>query len=495
MQSYEFLLILAVILLSTKVFGLISERVHMPQVVGALLAGVVLGPSVLGLVEETDFLLKTSEIGVILLMFMAGLDTDLEELKKTGLASFVIALIGVVVPLIAGTGLYLVFFPDMGEPLHMLKALFIGVVLTATSVSITVETLREMGRLKGKVGTAILGAAIIDDIMGIIVLTLVSAMTDPTVQPIAVLGRIVAFFILVVIVGFVMYRLFRAITGIIVLTLVSAMTDPTVQPIAVLGRIVAFFILVVIVGFVMYRLFRAITNEWSNHRRIAIYALSFCLILSFVAEHYFGIADITVGFVMYRLFRAITNEWSNHRRIAIYALSFCLILSFVAEHYFGIADITGAYFAGLILCNLLEAREYINKKVNILAYMFFSPVFLASMGIKTELDGMTGSLLIFSFALLAVAIITKIVGCGLGAKLMGFNWSDSLSIGLGMVSRGEVALIVAQKGAQVGLIDSLLFPPIVLVVIVTTLITPILLKLFMKSPGEGTPPSIRHDFI
>lgn len=289
----------------------------------------------------------------------------------------------------------------MGEPLHMLKALFIGVVLTATSVSITVETLREMGRLKGKVGTAILGAAIIDDIMGIIVLTLVSAMTDPTVQPIAVLGRIAAFFILVVI----------------------------------------------------------------------------------------------VGFVMYRLFRAITNEWSNHRRIAIYALSFCLILSFVAEHYFGIADITGAYFAGLILCNLLEAREYINKKVNILAYMFFSPVFFASMGIKTELDGMTSSLLIFSFALLAVAIITKIVGCGLGAKLMGFNWSDSLSIGLGMVSRGEVALIVAQKGAQVGLIDSLLFPPIVLVVIVTTLITPILLKLFMKSPGEGTPPSIRHDFI
>ena len=401
MQSYEFLLILAVILLSTKVFGLISERVHMPQVVGALLAGVVLGPSVLGLVEETDFLLKTSEIGVILLMFMAGLDTDLEELKKTGLASFVIALIGVVVPLIAGTGLYLAFFPDMGEPLHMLKALFIGVVLTATSVSITVETLREMGRLKGKVGTAILGAAIIDDIMGIIVLTLVSAMTDPTVQPIAVLGRIAAFFILVVI----------------------------------------------------------------------------------------------VGFVMYRLFRTITNEWSNHRRIAIYALSFCLILSFVAEHYFGIADITGAYFAGLILCNLLEAREYINKKVNILAYMFFSPVFFASMGIKTELDGMTGSLLIFSFALLAVAIITKIVGCGLGAKLTGFNWSDSLSIGLGMVSRGEVALIVAQKGAQVGLIDSSLFPPIVLVVIVTTLITPILLKLFMKSPGEGTPPSIRHDFI
>lgn len=400
MQSYEFLLILAVILLSTKVFGLISERVHMPQVVGALIAGVVLGPSVLGLVEETDFLMKTSEIGVILLMFMAGLDTDLDELKKTGLASFVIALIGVLVPLAAGTGLYLVFFPDTSEPLHMLKALFIGVVLTATSVSITVETLREMGRLKGKVGTAILGAAIIDDIMGIIVLTLVSAMTDPTVKPIAVLGRILAFFVLLVI----------------------------------------------------------------------------------------------VGYIMYRLFRAITNEWSNHRRIAIYALAFCLILSFVAEHYFGIADITGAYFAGLILCNIMEAREYINKKVNIMAYMFFSPVFFASMGIKTELDGMTTSLLVFSLALLVIAILTKIIGCGLGARMMGFNWSDSLSVGLGMVSRGEVALIVAQKGAQSGLVDSSLFPPIVLVVIVTTLITPILLKLFMKSP-EGPDLELRHDHI
>lgn len=400
MQSYEFLLIIAVILLSTKVFGLISERVHMPQVVGALLAGVVLGPSVLGLVQETDFLMKTSEIGVIILMFMAGLDTDLEELKKTGVASFVIALIGVIVPLGAGTVLYLGFFPDAGDPLHMLKALFIGVVLTATSVSITVETLREMGKLKGKVGTAILGAAIIDDIMGIVVLTLVSGMTDPSVNLFSVIARIVAFFVVLVV----------------------------------------------------------------------------------------------VGLVMYRLFRAITREWSNHRRVAIYALSFCFIMSFVAEHYFGIADITGAYFAGLILCNLMEAREYINKKMNIVSYMIFSPIFFASIGIKTELHGMTKNLLIFSVALLVVAILTKIIGCGLGAKLMKFNWTDSLSIGLGMVSRGEVALIVAQKGAQSGLVDSHLFPPIVLMVIVTTLITPILLKLFMKDP-EGSAPDIRHDHI
>lgn len=387
MQSYEFLLILAVILLSTKVFGLISERVHMPQVVGALLAGVVLGPSVLGLVQETDFLLKTSEIGVIILMFMAGLDTDLEELKKTGLASFVIALIGVLVPLVAGTVLYLVFFPDAGQ-MHLLKAVFVGVVLTATSVSITVETLREMGRLKGKVGTAILGAAIIDDIMGIVVLTLVSGMTDPTVRPLSILLRIAVFFALIVI----------------------------------------------------------------------------------------------VGWVMHRLFQMITDEWKNHRRIAIYGFAFCLILSFTAEHYFGIADITGAYFAGLILCNIMEAREYISKKMNILAYMIFAPIFFASIGIKTELDGLTNNLIVFAVALLIVAILTKIIGCGLGAKLMGFSNRDALSVGLGMVSRGEVALIVAQKGAQAGLVESTLFPPIVLMVIVTTLITPILLKMFMRAP-------------
>ena len=264
MQSYEFLLVIAIILLSTKLLGLISERVHMPQVVGALLAGIILGPSVLGLVEETDFLLKTSEIGVIILMFMAGLDTDLDELKKTGLASFVIALCGVLVPLAAGTGLFYVFFPDAGDPLHFLKALFIGVVLTATSVSITVETLREMGKLKGKVGTAILGAAIIDDIMGIIVLTVVSGMTDPSVK-------------------------------------ISA----------VLLRIVAFFVLLGVVGFVMHKLFSQLSSTWHQHRRIAIYGFSFCLILSFVAEHYFGIADITGAYVAL----ADAVAWAKKKRV------------------------------------------------------------------------------------------------------------------------------------------------------------------------------------
>lgn len=391
LESYDYLLILAITLLSTKVFGLLSERVHMPQVVGALLAGIILGPSVLDVVEETDFLLKTSEIGVIILMFMAGLDTDLEELKKTGLASFVIALIGVLVPLAGGFVCYLVFFPDAGEPMHLLKAVFVGVVLTATSVSITVETLREMGKLKGKVGTAIMGAAIIDDVMGIIVLTVATGFTDPTVNPLGVFGRIGAFFLFLAVIWVVMH--------------------------------------------------------WA--------------------------------------FTQMEETWGEKRRVAISAFVFCLLLAYVAETVFGIADITGAYFAGLVLCNIWRIRKYIARKMTVISYMLFSPIFFASIGIKTELSGMTGPLMGFSVALLVIAILTKIAGCGLGAKLCRFSNHDALSVGVGMISRGEVALIVAQKGAQAGLISEELFPAIVLVVIVTTLITPVLLKLVMgKSERE-----------
>lgn len=385
-MSYEFLLTITIIMLSTKVFGLTSERVHMPQVVGALVAGVLVGPSCLGWVGETDFLIKTAEIGVIILMFNAGLDTDLEELKSTGFASFIIAVIGVIVPLIGGIGCYLLFANNPSDPFNMLKAAFIGVVLTATSVSITVETLREMGKLKSKVGTAILGAAVIDDILGIVVLTVLTGFTDPTVQPLLVFGRIVAFFIFV----------------------------------------------------------------------------------------------LVVGLIMNKAFIKMDQLWHKHRRIAIYALAFAFLMSYIAERFFGIADITGAYFAGIVMCSLSDTRDYVASKTNVLGYMLFSPLFFASIGIKTNLEGLTGTLVLFAVVLTVVAILSKIIGCGLGARLMGFQTYDAFSIGLGMVSRGEVALIVAQKGAQAGLIDESVFPAIVLVVIVTTLITPILLKFGMK---------------
>lgn len=386
-NSYSYLLIISIILMSTKLFGVISQKVHMPQVVGALVAGLLLGPSCFGIIQETDFLVKAAEIGVILLMFQAGLETDIDQLKSNGKASFIVAIIGVIVPLIGGYLTYYLFFRDSmaSDPAGVLKAVFVGVTLTATSVSITVETLREMGKLQGAMGTTILGAAVIDDIVGIIVLTLITSMRDSDVSVTGVLLSIIGFFIFIIL--------------------------------------------------------------------------------------------VTVGIILLK--RHIIHHAPRKRRTAIYALTFCLILSYISEVYFGVADITGAYFAGVILCNF-GIKEYIDHRISILSFMFFSPLFFASIGIKTSLSGFTEELFLFSITLMLVAIATKIIGCGLGAKICKFNNKDSFSIGVGMVSRGEVALIVAQKGQQFGLLDSHLFPAIVLVVIVTTLLTPMMLKFVLR---------------
>ena len=393
MESYDFLLFVAIILLSTKIFSLLSQKVNMPQVVGALLVGVLLGSSCLNILHETDFLTKSAEIGVIFLMFLAGLDTDFDDLKATGKSSVIIAFVGVLIPLGSGFLTYYLFFHGQRpDTMIFLESAFVGIVLTATSVSITVETLREMGKLKGKMGTSILGAAIIDDILGIIALTVITSFTVPGVDIMVVLLKILLFFVFIAVCGFFVFRLFRKL-------------------------------------------------------------------------------EIVYG---------------TKRRVAIYAVAFCLLLSYISEVYFGVVDITGAYFAGLILCNVTETKSYIASKINITSYMFFTPIFFASIGIKTVITGMSQELILFTLALLIVAILSKIVGCGLGAKICGFSNMDSLAIGVGMISRGEVALIVAQKGEQAGLISPTLFPAIVLVVIVTTLITPILLKavVYMKEQKQ-----------
>lgn len=389
MEGYDYLFAIAVILLATKGFGLISQKVHMPQVVGALVAGIVLGPSLLGIVEETDFLARTAEIGVILLMFLAGLETDLEELKQNGVASLIVAVIGVVVPIFGGYFVYKMFFGGTGDiSLEFLKAVFIGVTLTATSVSITVETLREMGKLQGRMGTTVLGAAVIDDVVGVIVLTMITSMKDTSVNPVNVIIKIVLFFLFVI-----------------------------------------------------------------------------------------AVAAIVL------LYKKLVRNISRRRRTSIYVLAFCFLMSYAAEVLFGVADITGAYFAGIILCNF-GIRDYVDEKFSVLSYLFFSPIFFASIGINTSLHGMTGNIMLFALVLVVVAILTKVVGCGLGAKFCKFDNKDALSIGVGMVSRGEVALIVAQKGQQVGLLDQELFPAIVLMVIVTTLIAPILLKVVLTDKKE-----------
>ena len=389
MESYSFLLFLAIIMISTKILGLFTRKIHMPAVVGALVAGVILGPSCLNLITLTGdtgvFLEQMAELGVILLMFNAGLETDLSELKKNGVASFVTALIGVIVPLIGGFLGYAFFFhTDFSDYDEVLKAVFVGVVLTATSVSITVETLREMGKLKGKVGTTILGAAVIDDIIGIIVLTIVTSLKDTSVSPITVVLKIVLYFVFIAVLIFVLTKL-----------------------------------------------------------------------------------------------KVFVEEQDEKRRTAIICVALCFILSYISEEYFGIADITGAYFAGLMLCTM-SVGPYVARRCEIPSYLIFSPVFFASVGLKVTLGGMDASIWIFAIILLVIAILSKVVGCGLGAKICGCTGKEAFQVGIGMISRGEVALIVAQKGYASGMLDDVLFAPIVLVVIVTTLITPILLKLVMK---------------
>lgn len=205
-MSYHYLIDIALILLTTKVFGMITKRLQMPQVVGALIAGLVMGPAMLNIIHSTEFLSQVSELGVIVMMFTAGLGTSLNDLKQTGKAGFLVALCGVIVPLIGGTILSL-FFNTSTDPNAFMQNVFIGVVLTATSVSITVEALKEMGKLNTVVGNTILAAALIDDVLGLIALTIVTSIGGSAdANLLVVLLKIVAFFVLVVVVGIVVKK-------------------------------------------------------------------------------------------------------------------------------------------------------------------------------------------------------------------------------------------------------------------------------------------------
>lgn len=393
MLSYNYLFDIALILLSTKGLGLVTKKFSMPQVVGALLAGLVLGPAMLNVLHETDFIKQIAELGVIVLMFTAGLETDLQELKKTGKASFVIAVFGVLVPLLFGF-ITASFFNQTSTAeggSHTLQNIFIGIILTATSVSITVETLKELGKLNTRAGNAILGAAIIDDILGIVALTLITSCADSSVNIVLVLGKVILFFVFAILAGMLFYK---------------------------------FFI------------------YW------------------------------------------VQRYNRDMRRFVVISFVFCLILAFLAEEWFGVADITGAFIAGLILSNT-SCVHYITSRFETISYMLLSPIFFASIGIQVDLSGMNQTLLLFTVVLVVIAIISKIIGCGLGAKLCHYSTKESLQVGVGMVSRGEVALIVASKGAALGLMSAVNFGPIVVVVVITTIVTPILLKIVFSSKKDS----------
>ncbi|MGL5867917.1 cation:proton antiporter [Clostridium chrysemydis] len=390
MLSYRFLFDIAIILLSTKFLGIVTKKFKMPQVVGALMAGLVLGPAMLDVLHETEFISQMAALGVIVLMFTAGLETDISELKKTGKVSFVVAVFGVIIPLLFG--LLVSSFFNKGDLSYngtssLLQNIFIGIILTATSVSITVETLKELGKLNTRAGNTILGAALIDDILGIVGLTIITSMADPSVDILEVLFKIILFFV-------------------------------------------------------------------------------FCFI---------------VGYLFHKVFVKWIDRYSKDmRRFVIVSFVFCLLLAFIAEEFFGVADITGAFIAGLIISNT-ERTKYINARFETLSYILLSPIFFASVGIKVELTSMSMTIVLFTLLLLIAAVFSKVIGCFLGAKFFDYKTKESLQVGVGMVSRGEVALIVANKGMAVGLMNPYFLAPIVIVVVFTTVVTPILLKLTFKN--------------
>ena len=388
-MDYTVFLWISIIILSTKILGVLCKKIDLPEVVGFLIAGIILGPTCLNIITLTGdngtFLEDASELGVIFLMFSAGLTTEMDEMRKNIGASLVTAIVGVAVPFIGGLVSFTCFYhADMSDYNQMLEGLFMGVVLTATSVSITVQTLRELGKLGGRVGTTILGAAVIDDILGIVVLTIVSSLKDTSVS-----------------VGSIFIKIAMYVVVILILFFVTIKFEPVIDG-----------------------------------------------------------AD-------------------KKRRAGLYAIAFALLLAYISEEFFGIADITGAYFAGLML-SLSKTSEYIENKVENVTNMFFGSIFFACIGIKVSFGGMDASTWVFAIIFTLVAILTKVVGCGLGAKCCKLNWKESLQVGVGMISRGEVALIVADKGRAYGIVSDAMFPPVVVMVIITTLVTPILLKLVFK---------------
>lgn len=391
MEVYSVFKDLAIIIVFAKLFGVLARKCRAPQVVGEIIAGLLIGPSLLGFVQQTDFLTEMAEIGVVLLMFSAGLETDLKELMKTGPVAFLIACAGVFIPLAGGTLLYMGFYgaaPWGSE--KFFEAVFIGVIMTATSVSITVQSLKEMGKLKGRVGTTILSAAIIDDVIGIIVLTFVVGFKSPDSNP----GKVVL-------------------------------------------NTALFFVLAIV-----------------------------------------------VGFILYKLFKRLDDRYPHTRRIPIISLALCFAFAYIAEKFFGIADITGAYVAGIILCSMRDS-SYIDEKMEVSSYMIFGPVFFASIGLKTNIDNVDGTILLFSLGFVIVALLCKIVGCGLMAKLCRFRTQDCMKIGVGMMTRGEVALIVAQKGLSVGLLTPVYFTSVILLIIVSSISTPIILKLLYAKDKQA----------
>ncbi len=407
----SFVLQLAIILLSTKMLGMLMRKLGLPQVLGFILAGVLFGPTlweyIIGEtsatnvfpISETWQLDTFAKIGVILILFTAGLETDLKELKNTGKEAILVAMGGVLVPLLLGFVVGIAFFGTN----DLLSSLFMGVILTATSVGITVETLRELGKLKSRTGTVILSAAIIDDVIGIVVLSIVISLKSGGVQ-----GS----------------NIVNSITG---------------------GNAV------------------------------------FSILWMFV----FFVFAIGAGVGISYLFKYFEKHKPNVHRVPILSLVVCFVYSYVAEEIFGVADITGAYIAGVMLSTNHKTAEYADQKIGVSSYVMFAPIFFFNIGRQIIFESISLTLLAFTFCFILAGIIGKLLGCGCATLAFKQDRKDWLKVGAGMVARGEVALIVAQKGITSGLLPPEFITVTVLFVFVTSVLAPIMLKLLYKKDDNN----------
>ncbi len=390
--TLQLILALGLVIFTAKAAGLIFTRLHQPSVLGELVVGLVLGPSVLNLFgadifhsgHPQEILLELAEIGVILLMFVAGMEVDLREMLETGRVALLAGIFGVAVPLVLGALLALPF------GYSLLACVFIGLILTATSVSISAQTLLELGVLKSREGLALLGAAVVDDVLVIFVLSL-----------------------------------FLALTG-----------DGRAGPAEVVG-VVARMLL-------------------------------------------FGIGAVLVGrFLIEPVTRRIVNLPISEGVIA-WVLVATLLYAWAAEAVGQIAAITGAFLAGIFFARTGQ-REEIERGMHTITYSLFVPIFLVSIGLRADARTLSANGWTFAVALTLIAIVSKVIGAGLGARAAGFDNRASLRVGVGMISRGEVGLIVAAIGMDVGLVDAPLFSAVVVMVLLTTLVTPPLLRWVLVS--------------
>lgn len=378
------LLFIAIILAATKIGGIISRKLKMPEVLGALIAGVILGPAILNLIPYDDNLKLLSNLGVILLMFLAGLETNAEQFKKAGKSSLVIAVLGIVIPLLIGTFSALLFYKDI------FVNLFVGVILTATSVSITVQTLTEIGKLNTKAGINILGAAVIDDILGLILISVLLS----------------------------------------------------------------------------------IRSEGSGNS----------LIITLTSITLFCFFAVLAIIFLPKLINRLVNGRQPNRTLLTFSLAAAFAIAFVAESL-GIAAITGAYLCGLLLSQL-QHKEYLEKNVKAISSGFLSPIFFASVGLEADIEGISRKVIFITVVMFAAAVLGKVAGCAMGARLFKMSKSEALQIGVGMISRGEVAIITANIGLQNHIITQEVFLPTILVVLLTTVVTPILLKIVFEHKNE-----------